>query len=86
MHGVSTSNGQVLWTHKTNGQPFVAAATFDDGLVLVGSENDTFFALNEGSGKVAWAHATGGPITSSAVVTEGATWVSGAVTAMCTTS
>ena len=71
LHGVSTSTGQVLWTHATNGQPIVAPATFDDGLVLVGSENDTFYAVDEASGKVTWARATGGPITSSAVVTGG---------------
>jgi outer membrane protein assembly factor BamB len=71
LHGVSTSNGQVLWTHATNGQPIVAPATFDDGLVLVGSENDAFYAVNEASGKVTWARATGGPITSSAVATGG---------------
>ncbi len=71
LHAVSTSNGQVLWTHATNGQPFVAAATFEDHLVLIGSENDTFYAVDEASGKVTWARATGGPIVSSAVVTRG---------------
>ena len=71
LHAVSTSNGQVLWTHATNGQPFVAAATFEDHLVLIGSENDTFYAVDEASGKVTSTSATGGPIVSSAVVTRG---------------
>ena len=61
----------MLWTRPTDGQPIVAPATFDDDLVLVGSENDTFYAVDEASGKVAWARACGGPITSSAVVTHG---------------
>ena len=73
IHAFSTSNGNAEWQYVTSG-PVVASPTLDDGLVLVGSENSTFYAVDEAgvnAGKLAWSYLTGGPITSTAVVTPG---------------
>ena len=73
IHAFSTSKGHEQWQYVTGG-PVVASPTLDNGLVLVGSENSTFYAVDESgvnAGKLVWSYLTGGPITSTAVITSG---------------
>jgi serine/threonine-protein kinase len=62
------------WSVPTGGNVFSSPATADN-LVVVGSDDETVYALDAASGSIRWTRATGGPVRSSPAVADGAVFV-----------
>ena len=66
--------GEEKWSYLTGGivdsSPAVA-----DGVVYVGSQDHTLYALDARTGKRLWSYATGSSIVSSPTVADGAVYV-----------
>jgi outer membrane protein assembly factor BamB len=59
--------GHTQWTYRTGGKIFSSPLLYRN-LLLFGSEDNTFYALDAGTGKMAWKFKTGGPLSGSAAV------------------
>jgi outer membrane protein assembly factor BamB len=56
-----------LWKYHTEGKIFSSPLLYHN-LVLFGSEDNTFYALDASTGKLAWKFKTGGPVNGSPAV------------------
>lgn len=61
------SLGNLKWAFKTNGKIF-SSPIVHDGIVYVGSEDGTLYAIDEKTGKTHWEFKTGGAVHSSPAV------------------
>ncbi len=68
---LDASSGTPLWTRSLGGS-LTAAPTIWAGTVLVGSTDDTVYAVSESNGSSIWTFATGGAVSDTgALVTKG---------------
>jgi outer membrane protein assembly factor BamB len=72
--GASGQFAQTLWTFPTGGA-VESSPTLTGGVVYVGSDSGTVYAINSGSGQAVWNFATGGPVVSSPAVANGVVYV-----------
>jgi outer membrane protein assembly factor BamB len=83
--GNSLSNGvvagklpdelDVVWKYKVEGGAFEATAVIEDGLVLVGDLDGTFYALDLASGEAKWTFKSDIGFTAAAAVKDGRVYV-----------
>ena len=64
----------LLWSYTTGGWVVTAPAVVD-GVVYVGSDDYSVYALNAASGELLWSHATGDVIRSTPTVVDGRVFV-----------
>jgi len=67
---VAPSLRAVRWTFRTRGR-VLASPAVAGGIVYVGSEDGTLYALRAADGRPAWTFPTGGAVDSSAAVADG---------------
>jgi outer membrane protein assembly factor BamB len=72
--GARAQLAQVLWTFPT-GAAVESSPTLAGGVVYVGSDNDTVYAINAGTGQSVWSFTTTGPVNSSPTVANGVVYV-----------
>ena len=75
--GARAQFAQVLWTFPT-GDAVGSSPTLAGGVVYVGSDNGTVFAINAGTGQSVWNFTTGGQVDSSPTVANGVVYVGSA--------
>jgi outer membrane protein assembly factor BamB len=72
--GVSSSAAPslttVVWKYKTNGR-VISSPAVSDGVLYVGSTDNSLYALSQADGSLKWKFATRGPILSSPAVAGG---------------
>ncbi len=61
LHAFDANTGAELWNFSVDRWIMAAPLPIDD-VVLLGSQNTRFFALNQASGNVSWSGGAGGPI------------------------
>lgn len=65
----------VRWRLEVNGKLFSSPAVGDDGVTVIGSQDDNVYAVNQ-DGSVRWSFATGGDVDCTpALAADGAVWV-----------
>ncbi len=62
--------GRQLWRYRTGGPVVGSPLVTASGLVVVGSQDGTLYALDTKSARLAWRYRTAGPITASPVKSE----------------
>lgn len=62
--------GRQLWRYRTGGAVVGSPLVTASGLVVIGSQDGTLYALDAKAGRLAWSYRTGGPITASPVKSE----------------
>jgi outer membrane protein assembly factor BamB len=62
------------WGYPTGGA-VISSPAVANGIVYVGSNDGSLYALSTATGKLRWSYATGGPITSSPAVTDNRVFV-----------
>jgi outer membrane protein assembly factor BamB len=65
---------QVHWTFHTN-DDVVSSPAVADGVVYVGSQDGSFYAVDASTGEILWEYVTGDMITSSPVVYHGMVYI-----------
>lgn len=65
---VDAGDGAERWRFRSGPGGFAAAPIVGGGLVLIGSRDGRFYALDARDGRLAWSVATGGPIRTTAAV------------------
>ncbi len=68
------STNRTLWNYPTSGAVESSPAV-SDGMVFVGSYDNTVYALNYSTGELAWTYTTGGAVASSPAVSDGMVFV-----------
>ena len=63
-----------MWSYNTGGQVYSSPAVAN-GIVYVGSVNDTLYALNATTGALLWSYTTGNWIYSSPTVANGVVYI-----------
>jgi outer membrane protein assembly factor BamB len=69
-----SAGGAFLWARDL-GAPIDSSPAVADGVVYVGSEDDSLYAVDQTSGKVVWSYATGGQVESSPAVANNMVFV-----------
>ena len=72
--GPTIRDESLLWSYTTGGWVVTAPAVVD-GVVYVGSDDYSVYALNAASGELLWSHATGDVIRSTPTVVDGRVFV-----------
>jgi outer membrane protein assembly factor BamB len=72
---VGPSSLSLTWKFTTNGS-VISSPSVADGIIYVGSEDKTVYAIGAWSGSLIWKFATDGPIISSPAVANGKVYVS----------
>src|SRR5947199_3462940 len=75
---LSSSNVSELtldWSYVTGNGIFYSSPAVANGVVYIGSLDDTLYALDAGIGALKWSYSTGGSINSSPAVTNGIVYV-----------
>lgn len=68
------SNGLLKWSFPT-GRAVRSSPVMVDGVVYVGSDDGSVYAVNADTGKEIWSYATGGPVDSSPAIFDGVVYV-----------
>lgn len=64
------SEPSIVWKVKTGGQ-VISSPTVSDGVVYIGSSDQSLYALDAVSGEIRWSYKTGGSINSTPLVVKG---------------
>ena len=72
---LNANTGAVLWSYATGGSVDSSPAVAN-GVVYVGSDDNSVYALNAKTGARLWSYATGGSVESSPIVANGMVYVS----------
>ena len=76
LHAVSVRTGEVRWTYAT-GAEIKSSPVVADDLVLFGSYDEHFYAVERESGALRWSLEAEGPMHSTAARHDGLVWVTG---------
>jgi outer membrane protein assembly factor BamB len=60
-----------LWNYNTGGFDIDSSPAVVNGVVYVGTSDDTVYALNAATGAFVWSYQTNGPVESSPAVVNG---------------
>jgi hypothetical protein len=63
--GINTECGKQIWEYEIPGDVFSSPCLVDDMMIVIGSTNNTIYALEGYSGNIQWKFETGGEIWSS---------------------
>jgi len=66
---------RVKWTFAT-GDRIVSSPVLDDGVVYVGSDDGSVYAIDAATGRLRWQRRTGGPVASTPAIASGRLYVS----------